>query len=574
MAYTYTTEPHPTCKGKLLAIAPKSDSWRCLTDEEHALSNIGGKHWRGHQRAGSVAYTLTEAQARDLDQLLRGGFRPYTHLAPEHREADDPAFWHPELSEGEPMSKADALALVTPPKRCKQTLEMDLAPPIAEPAASPPTVDEARPTARDNWREAYRIVRQGKLAGKAMYDALTAKFGHHEACKLQWAIERSRAPRWPSRQARQKSVLNCFGAHNPFKAPAMDSPRFEGWRRFVARVDSLVARLDAAGRIERDAGGYVERVLPKPEAASEAAREVMANAAAILRAARRGGGSYIWGPSLCLASPRRNFAGWWAFTWHDGERQCTVDLERHRSIAKVEALRAIAARSTPLPAVSATPPSGEAVQAKRTPAHERAVRRAWAERKARRIFRDAAEALTDTRNDLQRQLGKVQSALDTLRPQYENAAKARHAFLLEMNAASQRERVANAKRARSTLLARRRGAEMSLMAKMMKNLHAKLQAAQMAPRYTDEAGREGLDLVGREASRAFEQRDRAEAAEKSVRIAGAAVERQQEAIERMADAMEAATLRAIRAETALAAIKARDNGWPPAVRSVSVKFAA
>nr|MBP6555664.1 hypothetical protein [Novosphingobium sp.] len=109
---------------------------------------------------------------------------------------------------------------------------------------------------------------------------------------------------------------------------------------------------------------------------------------------------------------------------------------------------------------------------------------------------------------------------------------------------------------------------------MMKNLRAKLQAAQMAPRYTDEAGREGLDLVGREASRAFEQRDRAEAAEKSVRIASAAVERQQEAIERMADAMEAATLRAIRAETALAAIKARENGWPPAVRSVSVKFAA
>lgn len=557
MAYTYTTEPHPTCKGKLLAIAPKCDSWRCLTDTEHAFSNIGGKHWRGHQQAGSVAYTLTEAQARDLDQLLRGGFRPYTHLAPEHREADDPAFWHPELSEGEPMSKADALALVIPPKRCKLTLEMDMAPPIAEPAAQAPTVDKARPTARDNWREAYRIVRQGKLAGKAMYDALTAKFGHHEACKLQWAIERSRAPRWPSRHDRQKSVLNCFGFHNPYKAPAMDSPRFEGWRRFVARVDSLVARLDAAGRIERDAGGYVERVLPKPKSASAAAREVMVNAAAILRAARRGGGSYIWGPSLCLASPRRNFAGWWAFTWHDGERQCTVDLERHRSIAKAEALRAIAARSAPLPAVSTEPPSGEAARAKRTPAHERAVRRAWAERKARRKGQ--------ARHAFQLNIGA---------DQLDNANASRERWKAEAESAQQRERVANAKRARSTLLARRRGAEMSLMAKMMKNLHAKLQAAQMAPRYTDEAGREGLDLVGREASRAFEQRDRAEAAEKSVRIAGAAVERQQEAIERMADAMEAATLRAIRAETALAAIKARDNGWPPAVRSVSVKFAA
>lgn len=142
------------------------------------------------------------------------------------------------------------------------------------------------------------------------------------------------------------------------------------------------------------------------------------------------------------------------------------------------------------------------------------------------------------------------------------------------NVAMKREAMFRAKRQRAVTLARYRGKEMALMAKMMHNLHAKLQAAQMAPRYTDEAGREGLDLVGREASRAFEQRDRAEAAEKSVRIAGAAVERQQEATERMADAMETATLRAIRAETALAAIKARASGWPPAVQSVSVNFAA
>lgn len=233
--------------------------------------------------------------------------------------------------------------------------------------------------------------------------------------------------------------------------------------------------------------------------------------------------------------------------------------------ARVAALEAMAA--TPLPAVSTEPPSGEAVRAKRTPAHERAVRRAWAERAQSRghrslwhRHREARNAADDGNAELAREASRARLARENTEAMNEK---------LKMRLASEM-----AKRTRSTLLARRRGAEMSLMAKMMKNLHAKLQAAQMAPRYTDEAGREGLDLVGREASRAFEQRDRAEAAEKSVRIAGAAVERQQEAIERMADAMEAATLRAIRAETALAAIKARENGWPPAVRSVSVKFAA
>lgn len=219
--------------------------------------------------------------------------------------------------------------------------------------------------------------------------------------------------------------------------------------------------------------------------------------------------------------------------------------------ARVAALEAMAA--TPLPAVSMEPPSGEAVRAKRTPAHERAVRRAWAERKARREAASGEQAAWF----------QARLAQDTARNNLDCVKHWQGKY-----------ETANAKRARAALLARRRGAEMSLMAKMMKNLHAKLQVAQMAPRYTDEAGREGLDLVGREASRAFEQRDRAEAAEKSVRIAGAAVERQQEAIERMAEAMEAETLRAIRAETALAAIKARENGWPPAVRSVSVKFAA
>ena len=219
--------------------------------------------------------------------------------------------------------------------------------------------------------------------------------------------------------------------------------------------------------------------------------------------------------------------------------------------ARVAALEAMAA--TPLSAVSAEPPSGEAAQAKRTPAHERAVRRAWAERKAAREAASGEQAAWF----------QARLAQDTARNNLDCVKHWQGKY-----------ETANAKRARAALLARRRGAEMSLMAKMMKNLHAKLQVAQMAPVYASDSGRESADLVGHAMSVAFEQRQRAEVAEQSIGANRAAVERQQEAIERMADAMEAATLRAIRAETALAAIKARDNGWPPAVRSVSVKFAA
>src|SRR3546814_14608800 len=45
--HTFTTEPHPTCKGKVLAITPKPYSWRCLTDTEKAFYAIGGKPLTG-----------------------------------------------------------------------------------------------------------------------------------------------------------------------------------------------------------------------------------------------------------------------------------------------------------------------------------------------------------------------------------------------------------------------------------------------------------------------------------------------------------------------------------------------
>lgn len=76
-----------------------------------------------------------------------------------------------------------------------------------------------------------------------------------------------------------------------------------------------------------------------------------ANAIAILRAATvRRVGERRWGPGgghqAAYTQARTSSTGWLAFTWRripdDGSRY-TVDLARHRSIAKLEARRLIAA---------------------------------------------------------------------------------------------------------------------------------------------------------------------------------------------------------------------------------------
>ena len=172
------------------------------------------------------------------------------------------------------------------PKAAKPRKAKAAPPPIAEPAPAAPIVEIAAPvapignpitlahrTTRAEWRKAYGTARKDKLAGKALYDMLSRDLSRNTAIMLHGAIERAREPAWPSREARQKSVLNCFGTKNPYSAPAMDSPRFEAWRRIVARVDALVKRLEAAGRIERDDGGFVARVLPLPETARQSLTE-------------------------------------------------------------------------------------------------------------------------------------------------------------------------------------------------------------------------------------------------------------------------------------------------------------
>lgn len=105
-------------------------------------------------------------------------------------------------------------------------------------------------------------------------------------------------------------------------------------------------------------------------------------------------------------------------------------------LARIEALEA---RLDALPVESGeateivAPPSGE-IQPKRTAAHERAVRRAWAERRARRSIA------------VHLRIGQAQ---------YDNAVESRNRWKSEAEAALERERAALAKRTRAVKLAKR-----------------------------------------------------------------------------------------------------------------------
>ena len=226
-------------------------------------------------------------------------------------------------------------------------------------------------------------------------------------------------------------------------------------------------------------------------------------------------------------------------------------------------LAAVEAMLATLPAVSgqgATPAAQvpRETMPKRTAAHERAIRRAWAERKAARLQRAIATDQMRMREQVQVDLRKVSADLATLRPQYDNAAKARHSFMLEMDRACASERVALRKRRRAVLLAR----------DLMKRLNAEHR---LVDRYIAEKreiasnlrlAEECLEAAKREpaAVQAATQFLHARAASESLLLMQARAETERQ--------------RADRAETALAALQARLDGWPPAVRRVTVNMAA
>ena len=224
----------------------------------------------------------------------------------------------------------------------------------------------------------------------------------------------------------------------------------------------------------------------------------------------------------------------------------------------------------PLPAQSAATPTAHI---KRSPAHERAIRRAWKERSLRRSAAKAAnmhyadaKAARAERNESVQEARKYQAW-------WEGISRDAAALCAERD-------VLAYKRRRSTILARdlqkRLNAEHHLVDRANERrikAEQERDAARQTPTYFDEVGIERRDA----ATVAFQQGrhaiDKAEGLERRLSEANAKVERQQRAIEGLSAEYEAMAKRALKAERDMAAVEARLNGWPPAVRTVGVNFA-
>lgn len=126
---------------------------------------------------------------------------------------------------------------------------------------------------REAFAALYRTARRDKLEALDLMNAgcdLTGEpreaFKAWRAARLHIAVTRALAAPEPMRRKLALSVLNGWGHCNPYRSPAMDSPRFAAWQRTTRRANALRDRLKSAGRLEFDAGNWVELVLPLPVA--------------------------------------------------------------------------------------------------------------------------------------------------------------------------------------------------------------------------------------------------------------------------------------------------------------------
>lgn len=207
---------------------------------------------------------------------------------------------------------------------------------------------------------------------------------------------------------------------------------------------------------------------------------------------------------------------------------------------------------------------------KRSPRHAFLIRRAWAERRERHLMRAALDAANA-------QYRKVDSERDMA---FERMREfERHAHQWQQTAANRLAEIHRQrdKRRRSTLLARQRGYGLVMLHNVARarldELQADLAKARQVPTYLDDTGMERHDAAAVAFDQGRHALDKAESLERTVEGAKAVAVRQQRAIETLADELEAMTARAIKAERALAAVTARRDGWPPAVRTVGVNFA-
>lgn len=180
----------------------------------------------------------------------------------------------------------------------------------------------------------------------------------------------------------------------------------------------------------------------------------------------------------------------------------------------------------------------------RSPAHERAVRRAWTERKARR------EAEKHLRWG-QIQYDGVKAERDEMARDNQRIPQLQAALLRsgEANEALQRKRRANA------LLARQRTREMvaavNLMHAQADGLRDDLDTARRSPTYFDADGAERIDLIGRSAYHARLALERAERAEQALSAVSARCERAEKARDMLADKFDGMVSRLAKAEAAV-----------------------
>lgn len=155
MSMTYTTETHPTAKGKILVRFAHPENWRCHTDMENMALCIGGTHYRRHGVPGERAYSVSPAQLRDMELLIDNGFKPHSVNTSYVDYSDQCCFWHYER-DLEWLTRKEAVALCNVPVRCKRTLEMF--PPIAEPEPVATLSGELEPPKLERVRTVSRVI--------------------------------------------------------------------------------------------------------------------------------------------------------------------------------------------------------------------------------------------------------------------------------------------------------------------------------------------------------------------------------------------------------------------------------
>jgi hypothetical protein len=224
-------------------------------------------------------------------------------------------------------------------------------------------------------------------------------------------------------------------------------------------------------------------------------------------------------------------------------------------MARLDALEASLATLS-APSVEA-PTSGKR---QRSPAHERAVRRAWKERRERRsaeacmhMYARRLDSMADERDAFEKVAAeRLQQVAHESERRTENAIRARR-MLAGGRAKSAR---INGKRRANALLARQRTREMvaavNELLEQADKLKSEIETAKQSPTYFDaDSGLEKVDLVGRQTHYATVARERAETAEHALAAMKARCERAEEARDKLADAVEGMAGRLAVAEAAV-----------------------